>query len=184
MTNDNKKTASKGIKKLHAHVTYLEMNQPPARNIPVPSRPKIALLRAENIPAEFYSYLYELVGKPHHWEDRRNMAKAKLEDIINNEQVEISVLYADGCPAGFFELDTSNKPHDIEIRYLGLAPNYQSSGIGKWLVSAAISSAWAHKPEKVKLETNTLDHPSALGLYQKLGFSPVATADFEVSEWQ
>jgi GNAT superfamily N-acetyltransferase len=177
MTNDNpkpklnKKMAK--TKKLKVHITYLEMKSPLLRNIPVPSRPRIALFRAENIPTDFYNYLYETVGKPHHWEDRRNLAAAKLNSIINGADTEISVLYADGCPAGFFELDIKNKPSEIEIRYIGMSPTYQGMGIGKWFISSAINAAWAHKPEKVKLETNTLDHPSALRIYQRLGFSPV-----------
>ncbi len=185
MTNDNKKIQTKRqAKKLKAHVTHLEMRHPPLRAIPVPTKPSIALMRAKNIPPEFYSYLYEIVGKPHHWEDRRNMAPVKLSSIINNENTEISVLYADACPAGFFELNKKNHPHSIEILYFGLAPKYQGLRLGKWFMSAAISAAWAHKPQRVILQTNTLDHPAALRLYQRLGFSPVATQDVEIGEWK
>ena len=40
--------------------------------------------------------------------------------------------------------------------------------------AAAISAAWAHGPKRVTVQTCTLDHPAALPLYQKLGFTPVA----------
>jgi len=183
MTNDNKKNSKKSSK-LKAHVTFLEMDHAPIRNIPVPTKPTIALIRAENIPSQFYRYLYELVGKDHHWEDRRNLFDAKLYSLINHEKTEISVLYADGCPAGFFELNKENHPESIEILYLGLAKEYQGLGLGKWFTNAAISAAWTHKPEKIKIQTNTLDHPAALQLYQRLGFSPVATSDVEIEEWK
>ncbi len=183
MTNDNKKPSAK-TSKLKAHVTFLEMNHAPLRNVPVPTRPTIALIRAENIPAEFYRYLYELVGKAHHWEDRRNLPDARLYSLINHENAEISVLYADGCPAGFFELNKEKHPESIEILYFGLGQNYQGLGLGKWFTYAAISAAWAHKPEKIKIQTNTLDHPAALQLYQRLGFSPVATQDVKIREWK
>lgn len=183
MTNDNKKLSNKSDKKLKTHVTYLEMTATPLRSIPVPTRPRIALMRAENIPTNFYNYLYEQIGRKHHWENRRYMLPAKLDNLINDENTEISILYADGCPAGFFELSTAAMPQKVEIIYLGLIPEYQGLGLGKWFVSAAISAAWNYKPEKVTIETNTLDHPAALRIYQRLGFSPVGTATEYISEW-
>lgn len=150
---------------------------------PVPTRPSVALIVARNIPAHFYAYLYQLVGKPHHWEERRNMPPSELQSTINSESCAISVLYVEGCPAGFFELDLEEMPTSIEIKYIGLAPEYQGLGVGKWFLAAAISAAWSHKPEKLRLETNTLDHPAALPLYQKLGFSPVAVGDAEITPW-
>ncbi len=180
MTNDNIKNS---CEKLKAHVTHLEMSNPPLRSLPIPSRPKLALIRAENIPVAFYRYIYAQVGKAHHWEDRRELTDDLLYSQTNHETVEISILYADGCPAGFFELDKQQQPEAIEVRYLGLCKEYQGIGLGKWLAYAAVSAAWAHKPEKVKIQTNTLDHPSALRIYQRIGFSPVATEDVEITPW-
>lgn len=181
MTNDNKQTSGK---KLKAHVTHLEMHNAPLRNVSVPTRPVISLIKAENIPVDFYRYMYELVGKEHHWEDRINLNDANLYSIINHENTEISILYADGCPAGFFELNKEKAPSSIEILYLGLGKNYQGLGLGKWFTYSAISAAWLHKPEKLKIQTNTLDHPAALQLYQRFGFSPVSTEDVEITQWQ
>ena len=183
--NSNKRSAKKpkARKKLSAHVTKLEMDHPPLRSLPVPTRPTIALMRARNISAEFYSFMYELVGKAYHWENRRSRPPAELFAIINEDNCEIHVLYADGCPAGFFELDTADLPEKVEILYFGLAADYQGLGLGKWFLSAAISAAWAHKPERVTVETNTLDHPAALPLYQRLGFSPVGVDDVKITPW-
>ncbi|MEM7069611.1 MAG: GNAT family N-acetyltransferase [Pseudomonadota bacterium] len=183
--NDNKtrRKAKKHPNKLSAHVTHLELSHHHQYNIPVPTRPTIALMRAKNIPGDYYSYLYEIVGKSHHWQDRRNLSEPDLYRIINDDECEVHILYADGCPAGFFELDLSDKPNSVEILYFGLSLNYQGLGIGKWFLSAAISASWAHKPEKVCIETNTLDHPAALQLYQRMGFSPVRVSDVEIIPW-
>ena len=178
-----KKSTKSSKKKMTAHVTHLEMSHPHFKNIPVPTRPVIALIRAKNIPVNYYRYIYELVGKAFHWQERRIMKDAELFARINDEDTEINILYADGCPAGFFELDKSNVPEFVEIVYLGLGADYQGLGLGKWLLSTAISAAWAHNPGKVILQTNTLDHPAALPLYQKMGFSPVATSTEEVIPW-
>ncbi len=73
---------------------------------------------------------------------------------------EIEVLYADGSPAGFFELDLSRLPHRAEIRYFGLVPEFQGRGLGGFFLSCAIDAAWAHDPEKLTINTNTLDSPA------------------------
>ena len=175
---------SKQPKMLPVHITYLEMLSPILVMPPVPTRPTVALITANNIPPSFYTYMYELIGKAHHWEERRHMEADRLGKIINNPDCEISILYVEGCPGGFFELNLKKRPDAVEIQYVGLAPEYQGLGLGKWFFATAISAAWRHKPERVTLETNTLDHPAALPLYQILGFSPVAIADKQVSEWK
>lgn len=181
MAKSEKKTRSGKIK---TRVTYLEMEKPLSLTPPVPTKPPIALIKANNIPPSFYEFLYEHVGKPHHWEERRSLSKEALNDCINNHHTEICVLYTDGCPAGFFELDLSHSPETIEIKYLGLMPGYQGLGLGKWFAAAAINTAWSHKPGKITIETNTLDHPAALPLYQKLGFSPVGIGESEIKQWK
>ncbi len=169
--------------KIEARVTHLQMNTPKLRSVPVPSRPTLAVMKAGNIPPEFYAFLYELVGKDCHWEDRRHMAPETLQSAINNDATDIRILYADGCPAGFFELDLAGMPEEVELLYFGLSAGYRGLGLGKWFMSAAINAAWSHKPGKVVLQTNTLDHPAALSLYQKLGFEPVATETVEITRW-
>lgn len=179
-----KQKKKRTAKKLLARVTHLEMNSPHSRYIAVPTRPVIALMRAQYIPAEYYRSLYELVGKAHHWQNRRTTPDAELYAMINDENCEIHILYADGCPAGFFELDLTSEPQSVEIVYFGLGTDYQGLGLGKWFLSAAISAAWARKPEKVVVTTNSLDHPAALPLYQKLGFSPVRVSEEEITPWK
>jgi GNAT superfamily N-acetyltransferase len=46
-------------------------------------------------------------------------------------------------------------------------------GLGRWFLGAAIAACWATRPQLVTVQTCTLDHPAALPLYQKLGFTPV-----------
>ena len=178
------KSAAPKRKILRAHVTHLEMSHPLHKHFPVPTRPVLALMRAENIPVHYYRYIYELVGKEHHWQERRFMGDKELDAVINDDESEISILYADGCPAGFFEISTAGLPDSTEIVYFGIAPRYQGLGIGKWFLYAATKNAWNHNPAKVKVHTNTLDSPAALVLYQRLGFVPVSTSDEEITPWE
>ncbi len=153
-------------------VTHLEMVEPPFVRIAMPSRPRLALMRVPDIPIAFYRYLYEQVGKPHHWMVRRNLNDADLTALIHAETAELQVLYADGAPAGFFELDCCKCPEAVEIVYFGLSPDFQGKGLGRFFFSEALDAAWAHAPGKVILQTNTLDSPRALQIYQKAGFVP------------
>jgi GNAT superfamily N-acetyltransferase len=169
---------------LPMQVTQLEMTGMPSRREPPPSGPRIALMRAFDPPLSFYRYLYREVGKPHHWFQRRDLDDDALAAAIAPAGTEIFVLYVDGCPAGFFELNISEKPRLVSILYLGLIPDYQGRGLAKYLLSEAVFAAWAHQPEKIGIETNTLDSPKALILYQRAGFSPVSSFQEKVQAWE
>src|ERR1700722_19267301 len=88
-------------------VTYLEMfARPPARHLAAPLG-KLALMRAEGCTVSFYRYLYETVGTPWVWFERRLMSDAALGAEIGKPQTEIFVIYVGGVPAGYFELNTA-----------------------------------------------------------------------------
>lgn len=159
-------------------VTYLEMRAEPLLNVPVPAQ-RLALMRAENPALHFSRYLYETVGADYVWVDRRRMSDAELGAIVQDENYETYVLYREGCPAGYFELDCRNMP-DLELAYFGLFPEATGHGLGRYLLAQAIRTAWSHDPERVHIETCTLDHPAALPLYQKMGFSPYKQAEKEI----
>ncbi len=155
----------------------------PARRIPLPMGQRVALMHVTNMPVAFYRYLYEQVGRAHHWSLRRMIDDAELAAAIRAATVEIAVLYVDGSPAGFYELDLARLPDQVEIVYFGLTPDFQGRGLSKFFLSEAIFAAWAHAPETVAIHTNTLDSPRALSLYQKMGFSPVGWSEEEVEAW-
>jgi len=171
-------------KTLTARVTHLAMDMRPTKPIPMPTRPRTALLHAENTPAHYYRYLYQQVGKNHHWFERREMPDTELTDILHSPDTILQVLYADGNPAGFFELSKQEDGEVVELVYFGLMPEFQGLGLGKWFLNSAIQHAWDQSPTKVTVHTNTLDHPSALGLYQKMGFSPVGVSEETVTVWE
>ena len=51
---------------------------------------------------------------------------------------------------------------------------WEGAPLGSWLLKTAILTAWERKcVSKLTVETCTLDHPRALALYQKHGFTPV-----------
>lgn len=175
---------AKAPRLLPVKVTELEMRAIPARREPAPSGPRIALMRASGVTPAFYRFLYREVGKPHHWLVRRDLDDEMLLAEIAPENSELFVLYVDGCPAGFFELALGGRPALVEIQYFGLMPAYQGRGLGRFFLSEAVFAAWAHKPEKVCIETNTLDSPRAIIMYQRMGFEPVLQRNEKVLAWE
>ena len=130
---------------------------------------KLALMRAEACTVSFYRYLYETVGMPWVWFERRQMSDAALAAEIHKPTTEIFVLYVGGVPAGFFELDAA-EPQQTELCYFGLVPEFIGRRLGPFLLNAAIEQAWSRPIERFWVHTCTFDHPRALPLYQRAGF--------------
>jgi GNAT superfamily N-acetyltransferase len=59
-----------------------------------------------------------------------------------------------------------------ELSYFGLVPEVTGKGNGGWLMGHALALAWRAGVERVWVHTCTLDHPAALGFYQRHGFVP------------
>ncbi len=161
-----KKTSDKVVE---TTVTYLEMGAPPARATRAAPLGRLAILRAEKPTVSFYHYLYGTIGEPWRWTDRRLMNDEGLREIIHDPKVEIYVLYVNGVPAGFAELDR-RRSRDVELVYFGLVPEFIGHGLGAYLLDWAVHQAWTYDPERVWVHTCTLDHPRALRLYQRAGF--------------
>jgi GNAT superfamily N-acetyltransferase len=159
-------------------VTYLEMfERPPARHLP-PPQGKLALMRAEDCTVSFYRYLYETVGTPWVWFERRLWSDPALAVEIQKPTTEIFVLHLGGVPAGYFELNAA-EPRETELCYFGLMPEFIGRRLGPFLLSAAIEQAWSRPLGRFWVHTCTFDHPRALPLYQRAGF--VVYARREVS---
>jgi GNAT superfamily N-acetyltransferase len=153
-------------------ITYLAMEAKPAHLPPLPSSPRLAIMKAEKIPLHFYRYLYETVGGAWLWIERLHLDDEALARKVHREGIEIYVLYANGAPAGYYELDFG-KPKRTNLAYFGLMPEWTGFRIGPWFLGSAITTAFSRGAEEVTVNTCTLDHPAALPLYQKLGFKPV-----------
>ncbi|MBX3578099.1 MAG: GNAT family N-acetyltransferase [Rhizobiaceae bacterium] len=153
-------------------VTFLEMRSPPRLYPPLPYGQQIALLRTRDMPRHFYRYLMDRVGRKWHWVNSLRTSDAEIEEGLRAPGRDIRVLYLDGAPAGFFDI----KPHlpdEVELAYFGMMDHALGRGLGKWFLGAAVEACWSHTPKLVTVQTCTLDHPAALPLYQRLGFSPV-----------
>lgn len=161
-------------------VTFLEMVSPPARYAPLPAGCNVVLLKVKNIPLHFYRYLMDRVGRKWHWVNALRLSDDELTESLHAPGRDIRVLYLDGAPAGFFDLRPHLADH-VELTYFGMMDHAMGRGLGYWFLGAAVEAAWASNPRVVTVQTCTLDHPAALHLYQKIGFSPVGQKQEVVS---
>ncbi|WP_029006763.1 GNAT family N-acetyltransferase [Azospirillum halopraeferens] len=158
--------------RLSVIVTYLEMTAPPA-HAPLPQPDgDVRLVRANPPTVSFYRYLYDTVGEPWLWHERRRMSDADLGRIVLDPRVEVHVLYVDGTPAGYAEIDRRGRP-TTDLGYFGLIPDFIGRRLGPWLLDRAIRMGWEGGTTRLTVNTCTFDHPKALPLYRSMGFRPV-----------
>ena len=168
-------------------VTFMEMTAPPSA--PKPRKPAgdVILMRANSPTVGFYRFLYNTVGEPWLWHERRRMADADLHAAVADPRVEIQVLYVDGTPAGYIEIDrrcskSGAAAGTVDIGYFGLTPEYLGRGLGPWLLREGVDLAWAGGTTKLSVNTCSFDHPSAIGLYQSMGFKPVRHVSHDIAD--
>lgn len=155
-------------------VTFLRMDQPPRG--PAPALPAEARVeQAIRCTPMFYRFLYYMVGQDYVWWLRRTLPDAELKAIIGHPGVSIHVLYQDGEPAGFYELDRRAGGGVINLSYFGLLPHAIGRGIGMALLRHAVDAAWAEAATAITVNTCTADHPRALPNYLAVGFARLRT---------
>ena len=156
---------------LQVTITYLQMTRQPTATPRRPPLSDLAVFRIRQPSVPFYRFLYNEVGKPWLWYERRAMADADLQEILSNERVHVYALYRGGEPAGYVELDCRTND-EVELAYFGLLPWHIGVGIGPWFLDWAVSAAWAETPTRLIVNTCDLDHPKAIIVYQQAGFRP------------
>lgn len=153
--------------------TYLEMTNPKQFKPAFNYDDDIAIERMNTVDLGFYLYMYQSVGEDCCWRDRLVMPKSELRSILTKSTTQVFVLYVQGAPAGYVELNQQGAA--TEIAYFGLRKEYQGRGLGKHLLSYGIKKAWELGAERVWLHTCNLDGPYAMSNYQKRGFRPYKT---------
>ncbi len=163
--------ADPAVPQIEVVITDLEMTERPIRpTIPAPPG-KLALMRVEQPSVAFFRYLYNTVGEQWFWWERRKMDDETLRAEISDPRMELYVLYIQGEPGGFVQLDRRGDP-DIDIAYFGIFQQFVGRGFGPYLLNWAIDQAWSYGPARLTVNTCTLDHPKAIRTYQRMGFVP------------
>ncbi len=156
------------MKTVPAKTVYLEMLEPPEQVAAAPIE-GVEVIWSKRPEIEFYRTLYDLVGRDWHWLERTRMTDGELSAIIHDDLVEFHVLYVNGEPAGFCELDCRTQ-NQVQVMYFGLAPRFIGQGLGKYFLNWVARKAWSKEPQRVWLHTCDMDHQAALPNYKKAGF--------------
>jgi GNAT superfamily N-acetyltransferase len=158
--------------KLAAVVTSLEMTGPaPLRPEPDPGR--FNLRREAEPDAAWYRALFARMGRDWLWFSRLNMGDAELKAVIGHKDVQVYALEAGGRDEGLLELDF-REPGVCELAFFAVSREVRGTGAGRWLMNRAIERAWRAPIGRFWVHTCTLDHPNALGFYQRSGFRAFA----------
>jgi GNAT superfamily N-acetyltransferase len=149
-------------------VTFLRMDWAPSADAPaLPAGSEVRYLR--DCSVEQYRFLYNTVGGPYVWWLRRAMPDRQLAALLRDTRVGIYVLYVDGQPAGFYELDSTPWPA-VNLSYFGLMPDAIGKHVGYAFLRHAVDAVWRSGARAMTVNTCTADHPRALPCYLRAGF--------------
>jgi GNAT superfamily N-acetyltransferase len=162
------------VTRIAVDVTFLRMDAPP--DAPAPALPEgSSVQRLARCSVPFYRYLYDTVGRDWVWWLRRTVADAEIAGLLARPDLSIHVLYQNGEPAGFYEIERRGGEAGTNLAYFGLMPHAIGQGTGRALLRHAIDSAWSDRPRVLTVNTCTADHPRALPNYVAAGFRVVRT---------
>src|SRR5690242_13514967 len=111
--------AAERLEPIQVTVTFLEMKRPPAFYSHPPANLSVALMRTRDIPLHYYRYLMDRVGRKWHWVNVLRLSDEALEKKIRTPGRDIRVLYLDGAPSGFFDINPLGGD-ETEIAYFGM----------------------------------------------------------------
>ncbi|MFW0108485.1 GNAT family N-acetyltransferase [Rothia sp. P7181] len=163
-------------------VIYLQMFSDPGEFSGFPEG--VYAQRVMHPQPEFIRWLYSVVGGPYYWYERLSWSREQWDDELSEVGSELWVLYVEGTPCGYAQLDTQVIPRsddefgsDVELLYFGLMQWVHGRGLGKAFLEYVLTAAWKMSsyhaiPEvqRVWVHTCTLDGPYALKNYCRRGF--------------
>jgi GNAT superfamily N-acetyltransferase len=166
------------MKRVEVIRTYLELRD--RASLRPAERPdaRARVERMDGCPASFFRYLYAEVGRAYHWYDRLPWTDEQTRARLQDPCVSLHLLTVAAAPAGYFELQR-HADGSVEIAYFGLLPEFLGRGLGKYLLSEAVASAWALGASRVWLHTCSLDAKAALPNYVARGFVPYEQETYE-----
>lgn len=162
--------------KLAITITHLEIAAADWTKRGEPPDIDVRVAREAAPPVSLYRELYDRVGRPWLWYERRLMSDDELAALLARPDHELHVCRYGTDLVGYFEL------LDNEIQFFGLTRPWIGRRIGPWLLDRAIERGFARGAKMLVLNTNTVDHPKALDTYRKAGFRIVRSESRELQD--
>ena len=115
-------------------------------------------------------FLYRFIGEPWQWTDKLTHSMQQWQSYVDRVCLTTWIAYYRGSIVGYYELEQQDNG-DVEIVYIGLSSSVICKGLGGYLVSHAVESAWSFETtQRVWLHTCSQDHNNALRNYKSRGF--------------
>src|SRR5262249_53795181 len=130
-------------------VTYVQMFSRLEGGTPPPPE-GVLVLHAKRPTVRYYRFLYDAVGRGYDWTSRKKLADDAPRAILRDPRNEVHVLFVEGVPAGFVELDRRVEG-EVEITQFGLTPEFIGRGLGRWFLRWAVERAWGYGPKRLWL---------------------------------
>lgn len=177
---------------LQVTISYLELLPPiigqKFLNKPEPQDYKI--INHDQPEVRLFRHLYHGVGHEWGWYEQKYKQDSVIAERLRHPLNDFYLLVPKDKPidltsdqaisqiAGFLECDRRN-PAAPNIHLFGLVKSAQGKGLGPFLLAAVLDELWQAnpKPEKITVDTCTLDHPNALSHYLNLGFKLTHTQE-------
>lgn len=159
-------------------IYHLEMRSP-ADLKGKPSVPGLEINALADRDFRLNKRLYRLVGKQWQWNDKLDWSDDQWKAYAEAEDLHTWLAYFEGTLAGYFELH-QQAGNQVKIAYFGLFPQFIGRGLGGYLLTRAIQSAWNLGAARVWVHTCSLDHPGALGNYQARGMQVFKTETLDL----
>ncbi len=155
---------------------YLELFNVPEREPRNINIDGFHIEKIEKPPIHFYRYLYDTIGSPWTWWERKLQSDEQVLEDIHHPKVELYVPYIHYLPIGMVELDFREFP-EVQLAYFGIFPEYYGRGIGIYLLDWSSRLVFERGAKRYWLHTCSLDSPNALPVYQKAGFTIYKTIE-------
>ena len=114
----------------------------------------ITLTPASRVSLDAYRALFREVGADWLWFSRLFMADEELAATLGHPDVDIQVVQSGGKDVGILELDF-RVAGQCELTLMGLTAECTGKGLGRALMSRAVSLAWARPITRMWVHTCT-----------------------------
>lgn len=167
---------------IEATRTYLRLDRQDQLRPGATARAQADLIELTACTVAEWRTLYREIGAAWHWHDRDASPDEEIRARLDRPEVRVFRVETsrdgESIPiAGFLELE-KHPDGSVEIGYFGLHQRVFGLGLGAWLLSSAVHTAFAWGATRVWLHTCTLDSPVALPNYLARGFVVERTENY------
>lgn len=159
-------------------VTFLQQTAP--ADLRPGRRASVTITQIAPPQPDFNARMYRDVGAGWKWSDRRRWSPEHWAEYVADPRVRTLRAARGAEVVGFAELRTTpfEEGVEVEIVYFGLLPRFTGQGLGGWMLTEVVCTAWATPGcRRLWLHTCADDSPAALPNYLARGFVEYAHSE-------